>query len=120
MVNTILYDDELEPAQKLLWELYHAGVDAFIIQDLAILKMERPPLPLFASTQTDIRTPQKAQFLCSLGFKRLILERQLSLEQIREINRTTPCELEFFVHGALCLSYSGQCYLSQRLAGPQR
>lgn len=117
VVNTILYDDELEPAQKLLWELYHAGVDAFIIQDLAILKMERPLLPLFASTQTDIRTPQKAQFLCSLGFKRLILERQLSLEQIREINRTTPCELEFFVHGALCLSYSGQCYLSQRLAG---
>ena len=117
VVNTILFDDELEAAGKLLWELYHAGVDAFIVQDLAIARMDRPPLPLFASTQTHIRTPQQAQFLSSLGFKRLILERQLSLAQIKEIRRSTTCDLEFFVHGALCLSYSGQCYLSQRLAG---
>lgn len=116
VVNTILYDDELEAARRLLWELYDAGVDAFIVQDPAIFRMERPPLPLFASTQTHIRTPQQAQFLSSLGFKRLILERQLSLAQIREIRRSTSCDLEFFVHGALCLSYSGQCYLSQRLA----
>jgi len=117
VVNTILYDDELEAAQKLLWELYDAGVDAFIVQDLAISRMERPPLPLFASTQTHIRTPQQAKFLSSLGFKRLILERQLSLFQIREISRNVPVGLEFFVHGAICVSYSGQCYLSQRLAG---
>ena len=115
-VNTILFDNELETARKLLWELYDAGVDAFIVQDPAILRMERPPLPLFASTQTHIRTPRQAQFLSSLGFKRLILERQLSLAQIREIRRSASCDLEFFVHGALCLSYSGQCYLSQRLA----
>ena len=95
VVNTILYDDELEAARKLLWELYDAGVDAFIVQDPAISRMERPPLPLFASTQTHIRTPQQAQFLSFFGFKRLILERQLSLAQIREIRRTTTCDLEF-------------------------
>jgi collagenase-like PrtC family protease len=116
VVNTIIYDDELKAAQKLLWELYNAGVDAFIVQDLGIFRIERPPLPLFASTQTNIRTPQQAKFLSSLGFKRLILERQLSLAQIKEIRRSTNCDLEFFIHGAICVSYSGQCYLSQRLA----
>ena len=117
VVNTIIYDDELEAVEKLLWELYNAGVDAFIVQDLGIFRMKRPPLPLFASTQTHIRTPQQAQFLSSLGFKRLILERQLSLAQIKEIRLSTTCDLEFFIHGAICVSYSGQCYLSQHLAG---
>ena len=100
-----------------MWELAEAGVDAFIIQDLGLLRLELPALPLFASTQTVIRTPEEAKRLEALGFKRLILERQISLEQIRAIRAAVQCELEFFVHGALCVSYSGQCYLSQALTG---
>lgn len=117
VVNTILFDDELEAASAQMVALVEAGVDAFIIQDQGILKMDLPPVPLFASTQTAIRTPEDAMRLEALGFKRLILERQLSLDQIRAIRAAVQCDLEFFVHGALCVSYSGHCYLSQALAG---
>ena len=116
-VNTIIYDHELEDARRLIWELYDAGVDALIVQDLGITRMDLPPIELHASTQCAIRTPQQARLLESLGFRRLILERQLSLEEIRAIRSAVSCELEFFVHGAICVSYSGNCYLSQYLAG---
>ena len=115
-LNTILYDSELQEAKKYLWTAYETGIDAVIVQDFALLKMNRPPIPLFASTQTDIRTPKKAALLEKLGFSRLILARELSLKQIKEIRKATSAELECFVHGALCVSCSGQCYLSQRLA----
>lgn len=114
-VNTILYDNELDQAAQIIRQAYEAGCDAVIVQDLALLKTDLPPIPLFASTQTNIRTPAQAQFLESLGFKRLILARELSLEQIRAIRQSVQTDLEAFVHGALCVSYSGQCYLSQRL-----
>lgn len=116
-LNTILYDSELEEAQESVRKAYEAGVSAVIVQDLALLKMKLPPVPLYASTQTDIRTPEKAALLESLGFRRLILARELSLQQIRDIRKATSCELEFFVHGALCVCYSGQCYLSRYLTG---
>lgn len=116
-INTILYDSELSEAEEYLWEAYRAGVGGIIVQDMSLLKMNLPPIPLFASTQTDIRTPEKAAFLEKLGFRRLILARELSLDQIREIRKATSCELEFFVHGALCVCYSGQCYLSEYLTG---
>ncbi len=117
VVNTILYDSELEEARKSIIRGYEAGCDAIIVQDLGVLKMELPPIDLYASTQTNIRTPEQARFLESLGFKRLILARELSLEQIKAIRAATTCELESFVHGALCVSYSGQCYLSCHLTG---
>ena len=125
-LNTILYDDELEAAYRQMLAVQEAGADAIIIQDLAVLEMARKgieglyePLriPLHASTQCAIRTPEQAVFLESLGFSRLILERELSLEQIRAIRSSVSCELEFFVHGALCVCYSGQCYLSEKIAG---
>ena len=116
-LNTILYDNELQEAQDYLWKAYETGLDAVIVQDFALLKMDRPPIPLFASTQTDIRTPEKAALLEKMGFKRLILARELSLKQIKEIRKATSIELETFVHGALCVSCSGQCYLSQHLTG---
>lgn len=117
VVNTILYDSELEEARKSIIKGYEAGVDAIIVQDLGVLKMELPPIDLYASTQTNIRTPEQARFLESLGFKRLILARELSLDQIKAIRAAVSCELESFVHGALCVSYSGQCYLSCHLTG---
>ncbi|MBR5398584.1 MAG: U32 family peptidase [Bacteroidales bacterium] len=116
-LNTILYDSELQEAQNYLWKAYEAGIDAVIVQDFALLKMDRPPIPLFASTQTDIRSPEKAALLEKMGFRRLILARELSLKQIREIRKATSIELETFIHGALCVSCSGQCYLSQHLTG---
>lgn len=117
-LNTILYDSELPLAAQYIREAAEAGCDAIIIQDLGILKMEGlPSIDLYASTQCNIRTPEQARWLESLGFKRLILARELSLEQIRAIRAATTCELESFVHGALCVSYSGQCYLSQYLTG---
>ncbi len=116
-LNTILYDSELKEVEQYIKTAYTIGCDAIIIQDLGILKMELPPIPLIASTQTNIRTPEQARFLESLGFKRLILARELSLEQIKRIHEAVSCELESFVHGALCVSYSGQCYLSQYLTG---
>ena len=125
-LNTILYDDELESAYSQMLQVQEAGADAIIIQDMAILKMAKEGIrdirkdfhiPLHASTQCAIRTPEQAAFLESLGFSRLILERELSLEQIRAIRKTVSCELEFFIHGALCVCYSGQCYLSEHIAG---
>lgn len=117
VVNTILFDEEIPQAQELMHRLAEAGVDAFIVQDLGILKMDLPKVPLYASTQAVVRTPEEARRLEALGFRRLILERQLSLEMIRAIRAAVSCDLEFFVHGALCVSYSGLCYLSQRLTG---
>ena len=125
-LNTILYDDELEAAYRQMLAVQEAGADALIIQDMAVLEMARKGIgnlhedfriPLHASTQCAIRTPEHAAFLESLGFSRLILERELSLEQIRSIRAAVSCELEFFVHGALCVCYSGQCYLSEKIAG---
>lgn len=114
-INTILYDYELERAEEYVWKAYKAGCSAIIVQDLALLKMSLPPIQLFASTQTDIRTPEKAALLEKLGFQRLILARELSLKQIKAIREATHCSLEFFVHGALCVCASGQCYLSKYL-----
>ncbi len=116
-VNTILFDSELDKAKEMIWNIYRAGADAIIVQDLAITKMELPPIELHASTQAAIRTPEQAKILEALGFTRLILERELSIDQINAIRKAVKCELEFFVHGALCVCYSGQCYLSKRLTG---
>ena len=116
-LNTLLKDEELLEAQRLAWQLYSAGVDALIVQDMALLQMDLPPLPLHASTQADNRTLAKVQFLEGVGFSRVVLARELSLEQIGEIGRGCSVELEVFVHGALCVCYSGQCYLSEYLAG---
>ena len=116
-LNTILRDDELEPARKLVGQLYDAGVDALIIQDMGLLELELPPIQLHASTQTDIRTPEKARFLQDVGLSQIVLARELTLQQIREIRQHTECTLEFFVHGALCVAYSGQCYISHAHTG---
>lgn len=116
-LNTILYDDELSQVREIIQSVCDAGVDALIIQDMGILEMDLPPIPLFASTQCDIRTPKKALFLEKCGLQRLILARELSLDQIQAIRQATTIPLETFVHGALCVSYSGQCYLSQALCG---
>ena len=113
-VNTIIYDNELQDTEKLIWELYRAGVDAILVQDMGILKMQLPPITLHASTQTDNRTAEKVAWLAAHGFKRVVLARELSLDEIAEIHSKVPnVELEVFVHGALCVSYSGQCYASQ-------
>ena len=125
-LNTILYDDELEAAYRQMLAVQEAGADALIIQDMAVMEMARHGIgdiredfriPLHASTQCAIRTPEQAAFLEGLGFSRLILERELSIEQIKAIRAAVTCELEFFVHGALCVCYSGQCYLSEKIAG---
>ena len=116
-LNTILYDSELKAAQKLVCDAWEAGCAAVIVQDMALLKMELPPIRLFASTQANISTVEQALFLRDLGFDRLILARELSLGQIAEIKRATGIDIECFVHGALCVSYSGQCYLSEYLTG---
>ena len=112
-MNTLLYDNELKKAEELAWDLYHAGADALIIQDMAFLMMNLPPIPLHASTQCDIRTKEKARFLEEVGFKQLVLARELTLEQITEISNHINIPVEVFIHGALCVSYSGQCYASQ-------
>ncbi len=116
-LNTILRDDELEPARKLVWQLYDAGVDALIIQDMGLLELDLPPIQLHASTQTDIRTPEKARFLQDVGLSQLVLARELTLEQIAAIRAQTSATLEFFIHGALCVAYSGQCYISHAHTG---
>ena len=118
--NTIIYDDELESVKKLLAELYDIGVDAVLVQDLSIVELSRIVKcpPLHASTQMDIRTPEKVEWLKGLGFKRVVLARELSLPEIHAIHKAVPdIELEAFVHGALCVSYSGQCYASQYCFG---
>ncbi len=111
-LNTLLFDDELASARKIAWDCYNAGVDALIVQDMALLEMDMPPIALHASTQCNNTTPDKVKFLEDVGFEQVVLARELSLEQIREIRAKTTVPLEFFVHGALCVSYSGQCYLS--------
>lgn len=116
-LNTILFDNELAEAQKLIWDAWGIGVDAIIIQDMGILEMPLPPIPLFASTQTNNQTPDKVKFLESVGFKRVILARELDLETIKAIHKKTNVGLEFFVAGALCVCYSGQCYFSQAITG---
>jgi len=116
-VNTIMDDAELARASKLIERLYEAGADAVIIQDMGLLETSLPPIPLFASTQTDNTTPEKVLFLEKAGFKRVILARELSLCEIKAIREQTAVELEAFVHGSLCVSRSGQCYLSYALGG---
>lgn len=117
-LNTILSDEEIEPAERLVADLYDAGVDALIVQDMAVTKMNIPPIPLHCSTQMDNRTVEKVRFLARVGFPRVVLARELSLQQIAEIHRAVPdTELEVFVHGALCVSYSGRCYASQHCFG---
>jgi putative protease len=116
-INTLLYDGELPEAVRLLHQLYDIGVDAAIIQDVGLLECDLPPLPLIASTQMHNHSPERVSFLEQIGFPRVILARELSLEQIRAIRDRTAIELEFFVHGALCVSYSGQCYMSYAIGG---
>jgi 23S rRNA 5-hydroxycytidine C2501 synthase len=116
-LNTILTDDQLPDAEKLIWDIYNAGADALIIQDMGILKLNLPPIALHASTQTDNRTVEKVRFLQDVGFSRVVLARELTLKQISDISNQTDVELEAFVHGALCVSYSGQCYMSEANCG---
>ncbi len=118
--NTILRDDELEGAQRMAWDVYHAGADVLIIQDMALLELDLPPIQLHASTQTDIRTPKKAKFLQDAGLSQIVLARELTVEQIREIHDVLDpdrCKVEFFIHGALCVAYSGQCFISHAHTG---
>ena len=116
-VNTLLYDNELEGARKLLWELYNIGVDAVLIQDLGLLKLDIPPIALHASTQCHNHSVERIQFLEKLGFTRAVLARETDLETIQQIHNQTDIELEAFVHGALCVCYSGQCYISRMMTG---
>ena len=117
-VNTILKDDELQDTEAMIWDLYRAGVDALIVQDMGSTRLKLPPIPLHASTQMDNRTSQKVKFLAEAGFRQVVLARELTLEEIAAIHRDCPdTPLEVFVHGALCVSYSGQCYASQACYG---
>lgn len=110
--NTILNDAEIPEAETLVRQIYEAGADALIVQDMGLLELDLPPIQLHASTQTDNRSPEKVRFLEQVGFSQIVLARELSLPQIRAIAAQTSAVLEFFVHGALCVSYSGQCYIS--------
>ena len=112
-LNTLLYENELEPARQLAWDCWNAGVDALILQDLNLLQLDLPPISLHASTQCDNLSLERVQELEKLGFEQVVLGRELTLDQIREIRSKTTVPLEFFVHGSLCVSHSGQCYLSQ-------
>lgn len=115
-VNTIVYDDELNAVEQLIRQLCEAGADALIVQDMAIARLDIPPVPLHASTQMDNRTPEKVKTLRELGYEQVVLARELSLEDISEIHhQCSDVRLEAFVHGALCVSYSGQCFVSQYL-----
>lgn len=116
-LNTILDDKEIEEAEALIKDLYYINVDGIIIQDMGILELDLPPIPIIASTQCHNNTLEKIQFLQKTGFKRVILPREFSLEDIKKIAQNTEVELESFIHGALCVSYSGQCYLSQAIGG---
>ncbi|RYF05091.1 MAG: U32 family peptidase [Oxalobacteraceae bacterium] len=111
-MNTIMHDAELETARKQIWQLYEAGVDALIIQDMGLLELDLPPIQMHASTQCDIRTLEKAKFLSQVGFSQLVLARELTIEQIRNIRLEVDTPLEYFIHGALCVAFSGQCYIS--------
>ncbi len=114
-VNTIIFENEIEQVKSLIEELYLLNVDAIIIQDMGILEMDLPSIAIYASTQTHNDSPEKVKFLESVGFSRVILARELSLSEIKEISNQTNIELESFIHGALCVSYSGQCYFSQAI-----
>ena len=117
-VNTIIYDKELEATEQLIRQLADIGVDAILVQDMGILKMDIPPIALHASTQTDNRTAEKVKWLRDIGFRRIVLARELSVDEITEIHHQVPdVELEVFVHGALCVSYSGICYASEYCFG---
>jgi len=116
-LNTILHDDELEPARKLIHQLYDAGVDALIVQDMGVLELDIPPIELHASTQTDIRTLARAKFLDQAGFSQLVLARELNLQEIAAIAAETEAAIEFFIHGALCVAFSGQCNISHAQTG---
>lgn len=118
-LNTILHDAELEAARKLAWDCYEAGADALIVQDMGLLELDLPPIALHASTQCDIRTPQKARFLSEVGFSQLVLARELTLEEIATVRAAVPdaTVIEHFIHGALCVAYSGQCYISHAHTG---
>lgn len=119
-LNTILRDDELEDARKMAWQVYEAGADALIIQDMGLLELDLPPIQLHASTQTDIRTPEKARFLQDAGLSQIVVARELDLQQIASIRAATDparTTIEFFVHGALCVAYSGQCFISHAHTG---
>ncbi|KFT06724.1 peptidase U32 family protein, partial [Salmonella enterica] len=116
-LNTILHDDERDPAQRLITDLYNTGVDALIVQDMGILELDIPPIELHASTQCDIRSVEKAKFLADVGFSQIVLARELNLSQIAAIHQATDATIEFFIHGALCVAYSGQCYISHAQTG---
>lgn len=116
-VNTIVFEDELRKVEGLCRDLYHIGVDALIVQDMALLRMSLPPIALHASTQCDIRTPEKARFLQEVGFSQLVLARELTLPEIRSITDAVDVPVECFVHGALCVSYSGRCHASCAATG---
>lgn len=118
-LNTILHDAELEPARQLIREFYDAGVDALIVQDMGLLELDLPPIDLHASTQCDIRTPEKARFLADSGFSQIVLARELTIPQIAAIRAAVPIDttIEYFIHGALCVAFSGQCYISHAHTG---
>ena len=117
-INTIFSDEELEEVKRLIWQLYENGVDALIVQDMGLLSLDLPPIPLHASTQMDNRTAEKVKFLSNEGFEQVVLARELSLKEINDIHEACPeVALEVFVHGALCVSYSGQCYISEACFG---
>lgn len=115
--NTILHDAEVDSASALIHQLHEAGADALIVQDMGILELDLPPIQLHASTQTDIRHPEKARFLQDVGFSQIVLAREMTLTEIRKVAAATDCALEFFVHGALCVAFSGQCYISHAHTG---
>lgn len=116
-VNTLVYESELRRVERLVGDLYRVGVDALIVQDLGLLRLDLPPIALHASTQCDIRTPRRARFLQDLGFSQLVLPRELTLDEIRAMRSEVSVPLEAFVHGALCVSYSGDCRASLLCGG---
>ncbi len=115
--NTILHDAEIDSAARLIRQIHAAGADALIVQDMGLLELDLPPIQLHASTQTDIRHPEKARFLQDVGFSQIVLAREMSLPEIRKVAAATDCTLEFFIHGALCVAFSGQCYISHAHTG---
>lgn len=116
-LNTIFHDNELEGVRELVHQFYDIGTDALIVQDMGLLEMDLPPIQLHASTQTDIRTVEKAVFLDQVGFSQLVLARELDLNTVKKIADATSCNLEYFIHGALCVAFSGQCYISHAHTG---
>ncbi|MBS1159820.1 MAG: Peptidase [Proteobacteria bacterium] len=116
-LNTILRDDELEEARQLAWQIYEAGADALIIQDMGLLELDLPPIQLHASTQTDNRNPAKVRFLEDAGFSQVVLAREMSIKEVEKVAAATTLTLEYFVHGALCVAYSGQCFISHAHTG---